>query len=64
MPSYSDVEKAMNIFKKYDDDFLEAQHDILLGPNLDTEFSEEDKETIEELGWFESDEYDCWVHHT
>lgn len=64
MPKYSDVAKAMEIFAKYDDDFLESDHDVIFGPSLDTEFSEEDKQAIEELGWFASEEYDCWSHHT
>jgi len=63
MPKYSDVEKAMSVFKKYDDDFLEAEHDIIFGPSLDIKFSEDDIKIIEELGWFKNDEYDCWAHY-
>jgi hypothetical protein len=52
------------IFKRNDlDDFFEADHDIIYGPNLNTEFNDVDKTDLETLGWFKSDEFDCWCHH-
>lgn len=63
MSKYSDISKAMDIFVKYEDSWLEADRDILYGPRFDTNFTAEEKKTLEELGWFLSDEYDCWCCH-
>lgn len=38
-----------------------ADHDIVYGPELETEPSAEDIERLEELGWHQSSEADdCW----
>jgi hypothetical protein len=36
-----------------------ASHDVIWGPDADP--SEEDKDRLEELGWFFDDESDCWA---
>lgn len=60
---YSDMAKSIEIFMKHiDDDFFEADHDIIYGPNLDTPFTDEEKKKLEDMGWIETDEYDCWSH--
>ncbi len=60
MSKYSQVRDAMDIFVKYKDEFIEADHDIIYGISTNTEITDEDKATLDELGWVESDEYDCW----
>ncbi len=64
MPKYSEVARALEIFQKYDNDFLETDHEIMYGISIDTDLSEEDRKELEKLGWFESDEYDCWACFT
>ena len=61
---YSTMKESCEIFMNNDlDDWFEADHDIIFGPSYDTIFSDEDIEKLENLGWFLSDEYDCWCHH-
>ncbi len=62
MMMYSKMKQSCEIFEKYNlgKDYFEADHDIIYGPDLDEDFSEEDINELETLGWFKSDEYDCW----
>jgi len=57
---YDDYINALNIFAKYPHrEHLSAEHDIIYaGPSPD-EVTSEDKATLEELGWHESDA-DCF----
>lgn len=57
---YSEMKKSCEIFEKYSDDWFEADHDVIFGPGLDTSFTEKEVETLKELGWSKSSEYDCW----
>ena len=61
---YSDMKKSIEILEKYslDEEWIEADYDVIYGPSLDAPFSDEDKQRLEELGWFESSEFDCWSH--
>lgn len=57
--------KGLQIFEKYDTDgCVCAEHDVICGIALDTEISEEDRKIFDELGWFESEEYDSWAAFT
>lgn len=42
--------------------FVETDHEILLGPHASP--SKEDVRKLIELGWFYSDERECWVRYT
>jgi len=61
MAKYSQISEAMKIFIKHEDDFLEADHDILYGPRLDTHFTNEERKQLTNLGWHKSEEHDCWI---
>jgi hypothetical protein len=63
--TYAGMAEAFSIFAKYDDSIFttHAEHDLITsGPDPKT-MSDEDKERLKELGWFESD-YDCWEMYT
>lgn len=48
------------------DEYLQSDHDVIYGPSLrDIQFnvSREDLAKLIELGWKESDEYDCLSHY-
>lgn len=61
---YSQMLISCMIFKRNGlDDYFESDHDVIFGPNLDAEFNDVDKKDLETLGWFKSDEYDCWCTH-
>ena len=56
------MEESCKIFQKYGlDDFFESDHDIIFGPSIDTPFTEHDWKTLENLGWYRSEEWDCWI---
>ena len=57
---YSEMKKSCEIFEKYTDDWFESDHDVIYGPNFDTPFTDKEVEILEELGWYKSDEYECW----
>ena len=58
---YKFMRKSCEIFEKYEaDGYFESDYDIIYGPGIDTEFTLEDKEKLESLGWWLSDNYDCW----
>ena len=53
--------EALQIMMKYGDVEVAVGHDVIYaGPDISETISEEDAERLEELGWFESDEDDCW----
>lgn len=61
---YSTMKKSLEIFEKHldlDDEFFEADHDIIYGPDLETPFTDAEKKELEDLNWFEDDGY--WSHH-
>lgn len=48
-----------------DNEFFEADHDVIFGPHIDIiseKVSPEDILALQELGWHDSEEYDCFVH--
>lgn len=56
--------EALTIFLKYaQEDFpTHCEHDILMVPSIDEDaISAEDKAALDRLGFFWSDEYECWA---
>ena len=54
---------SMSIFGKYAPEaHFEANHDIIYGPGLDElgELTTNDKDSLEELGWFIDEDNNCW----
>ena len=57
--------KGLRIFQKYGSDVpgqetFSADHDIIYVGTAPEATSEEDKKTLDELGFHECSEYDCW----
>lgn len=64
MAKYRDIIGGLQILVKYRKDgeeahFEGADHDIIF--SHDESVSAEDKKQLEELGWFWSEEFDCWA---
>lgn len=58
--------KALQIFLKYKNSGwpTHCEHDVLMIADItEEEISEEDKAELDELGFFWSDEYTCWVSY-
>lgn len=58
-----DLIEALQIFLKYSDEEYptHCEHDVLMVIGIDEDqVSEEDKARLDELGFFWSDEHDCW----
>ena len=59
-----DLIKALQIFLKYKNSKwpTHCEHDIMMIADIDEEeVSEEDVERLNKLGFWWSDEYDCWT---
>ncbi len=68
MSTLNQVAGAIAIFSQYldaDTEFFEADHDVIYGPCSNTlkGITPEDKKKLNELGWHEDSEYDCWVSY-
>ncbi len=63
-----DTIEALSIFIKYKPNlYIEGQHDVVfvdLDEETDDRISDEDRDRLDQLGWFWSDEGDCWSHFT
>lgn len=49
-----------------DNEFFEADHDVIFGPSMETlreKVSPADIMALELLGWYDSSEYDCFAHY-
>ncbi len=59
----SKVKAGFDIFLKYGEWNISAEHDIIYAyPVLDeVKVSEEDVKALEELGWWWDDDSDCWA---
>lgn len=61
-----DLIKALQIFLKYGNESYptHCEHDVMLicGYTED-QISDEDKKELDELGFFWTDEYDCWASY-
>jgi hypothetical protein len=58
--------EALQIFLKYKNETFptHCEHDILMVVGItEEEVSEEDKQKLDELKFFWSDEYDCWASY-
>ncbi len=58
--------EALQIFLKYKNETFptHCEHDILMVVGItEEEVSEEDKQKLDELNFFWSSEYDCWVSY-
>jgi len=57
---------ALLIFQKYHNDPhpTHCEHDILMLPKVTQEMSQDDIDKVSELGFFWSDEHDCWCSYT
>ncbi len=72
MASHDEVIEGLQILKKYvkkeRDVGLSAEHDVIYaGPMLDElegKLTPEDKKRLEELGWHEDSEGECWARFT
>lgn len=71
MATLDEVINGLQILQKYagkESDRIDAQHDVIYaGPNLEElegKITEEDKAKLEELGWHEDSEGDCWARFT
>lgn len=67
MAKLSTIRMGLNIFSKYDknDTSCAAEHDVFYaGETPPEEISEEDKETLEDLGWGWDKGFNCWYHFT
>ena len=63
---YSDMRKSIEIFERYglSDIHFQVDHDIIYGPDVDANFSLVDESRLYDIGWFMSEEFDCWCIFT
>jgi len=63
----TDMKKAAEIFERngLGDVWLEADHDIIYGPSLEEvdKLPRADQDSLEELGWHRSTEFECLASH-
>lgn len=61
----NDLIEALNIFRKYkNSDYpTHCEHAILMIADITEEVSDEDKNRLEELGFFWDNEHDCWMSY-
>lgn len=67
MASYSAIAGGLTLFAHFEMEGMETQlggadHDIIFGPSSDLQVSPEVEARLQKLGWFKSEEYDCWAH--
>jgi len=64
MSQYSRLSQALDIFMKYPEDDMAADHDIIwAGPDPNS-VSEVDIVKLAALGWHPEWDLDCFYHHT
>ncbi len=64
--TYRNMIEGLNIFAKYtkcglDEDLGGSDHDVIFIASCGLDVSEEDRARLEELGFEESSEFDCWT---
>ena len=61
MPNLTDIRKGLEIIAAADPTYnwISAEHDVICAPEV--ELSPEQEAQMEELGWFISDELECWA---
>lgn len=65
MATVDGIIEGLQIFKKYGNVDTAAEHDIFYaGPPYGIEVSKEDKNKLDELGWFIDSETDSWATFT
>jgi hypothetical protein len=71
MALINEVIEGLQILKKYageNSSSIDAQHDVIYaGPSLDElegRLTEEDRKRLDELGWHEDTEGECWARFT
>ena len=66
MATIANVTKGLEIFARHrgaDEHIAGATHDIIYGVDVPAdELTEEEREQLEETGWFWHDTVDCWAH--
>jgi hypothetical protein len=40
---------------------VSAEHDVILGPHKDVQFTDEETAKLTEYGWRIDSDYDCWA---
>ena len=57
--------EAFTIFSKYDAPPMDiaAEHDIIYGPIVKADISDEDKDRLEALGWHIDDDFGCFYRN-
>lgn len=61
MATVKEVIEGLQILEKYGAGEMSADHEVIYaGPDLSATISPEDLKRLDELGWFESEEFDCW----
>lgn len=55
---------GLEIFRKYHASDVSAEHDIVYVGTFDDVVSDEDKKTLDSLGFFWANEFDCWAYYT
>ena len=55
--------EGLGVLLKYGDDEVAVEHDVIYaGPNNLEKVSVEDQIKLKELGWYWSEDYDCWEY--
>lgn len=65
MARYSDVIAGLQLFaskEKPNAHMGGAEHDVIFGAPLTVQLTEEEIKQLEEWGWHQDTEIDCWTH--